>query len=232
MGKHYLVLDTETVGELNRPETLRTYDIGWIISDSKANTIKRRSFVVREVWENSALMDTAYYRDKLGIYRDGIANGTFEIQPFVIVRTIMLEDMVRYGITDVHAYNSDFDQKALASTINAFSRGYLTHYLPDGVRWLDVWGYAQDCICATPDYIKWAVDNRALTNSGNVSTTAESVYRYLTKNNGFIESHTAAEDAAIETAILHRAKRSFKRGSFDCSSRWRKLKSLREELGL
>lgn len=232
MGKKYLVIDTETAGNIHKPETIRVYDIGWTVQDARGNVLARRSYIVRETWENSALMDSAYYANKLPQYREGIERGAWSVRPLNTIRQHMLLDMVEHGISEVYAYNCDFDRKALNSTITAYSKGYVTEWLPSSVAWLDVWGYAQDTICATADYIKWAIERDALTESGNVSTNAEWVYRYLSKNEGFIEAHTAADDADIEAYILRVARSKPRKGSFECGSRWRKLKELRAQLGI
>jgi hypothetical protein len=67
----------------------------------------------------------------------------------------------------------------------------------------DIWGLSCEQLLDNDDYRKFCVDNNLITNSGKYySTTAESTYKYLTQNTGFIESHTAIEDADIECEIL------------------------------
>jgi hypothetical protein len=69
----------------------------------------------------------------------------------------------------------------------------------------DIWGLSCEQLLDNDDYRKFCVDNNLITNSGKYySTTAESTYKYLTQNTGFIESHTAIEDADIECEILAR----------------------------
>lgn len=45
--------------------------------------------------------------------------------------------------------------------------------------------------------------NGYFTESGNYSTTAECIYRYLANNTDFIEEHTALSDSQIEADILY-----------------------------
>jgi hypothetical protein len=69
----------------------------------------------------------------------------------------------------------------------------------------DIWGLSCEQLLDNDDYRKFCVDNNLITNSGKYySTTAESTYKYLTQNVGFVESHTAIEDADIECEILAR----------------------------
>jgi hypothetical protein len=79
------------------------------------------------------------------------------------------------------------------------------HFTFRGVSYdlFDIWGLSCEQLLDNDDYRKFCVDNNLITNSGKYySTTAESTYKYLTQNTGFIESHTAIEDADIECEIL------------------------------
>ncbi len=235
--KYEIVIDTETAGNIYKPETIRTYDIGWVVkatARSGGDIVARRSFVVRETWENSGLMDSAYYANKLPLYREGIERGTWRVLPLNTIRQRLLLDMVECRAYELYAYNCAFDKGALNTTITAYSHGYISEFMPINVQYMDVMTYAQDVVCMTPDYIKWAIDNGQLSEKGNVKCTAEAVYRYITKNVEFAEAHTAAEDAAIEAAILDYARRHHgpRRGSFEGRNRWAKVKALREQLGL
>lgn len=235
--KYEIVLDTETAGNIYRPETIRVYDIGWVVkatARSGGDIVARRSFVVRETWENSGLMDSAYYADKLPLYREGIERGTWRVLPLNTIRQRLLLDMVEYRVHELYAYNCQFDKNALNTTINAYSHGYINEFVPANVAYRDIMTYAQDVVCMTENYISWAIDNNQVSEKGNIKCTAEAVYRYITKGVGFVESHTAAEDAVIEGAILDYARRHHgpRKGSFEGRNRWAKVKALREQLGL
>lgn len=49
---------------------------------------------------------------------------------------------------------------------------------------------------------KWCEEHKAFSDSGNYSTTAENIYRYISGYNDFVEEHTALADSEIETEIL------------------------------
>ena len=71
---------------------------------------------------------------------------------------------------------------------------------------IDIWGLACERLLDNKNYKNFCCDNELFTASGKFfKTSAESTYRYLVKDNEFIESHTALNDAEIETYILARA---------------------------
>ena len=51
------------------------------------------------------------------------------------------------------------------------------------------------------EYKKWCENHNYMTN-GRPRATAEILYRYMTGNNNFIESHTGLEDVLIEKEIF------------------------------
>lgn len=76
---------------------------------------------------------------------------------------------------------------------------------------IDLWEVACDRIINNQRYKDFCLDNDFLTATGlNFKTSAETTYRYMKKDKNFIESHTALDDALIETEILARALRKGK----------------------
>ena len=68
---------------------------------------------------------------------------------------------------------------------------------------IDVWGLSCRYLLNNDEYRQQCIDNGWTTASGKYfSTSAESAFRYLSKNAEFIESHTALEDVEIESEIL------------------------------
>lgn len=71
---------------------------------------------------------------------------------------------------------------------------------------IDIWALACDRLLNTNKYRKYCCDNNFFTDSKKFfKTSAEVSYRYLIKDNEFVESHTALSDAEIETFILAKA---------------------------
>ena len=67
----------------------------------------------------------------------------------------------------------------------------------------DIWGLAVEHLLNTVSYKKNCLEHHLLTNSGlYFKTSAESTYQHLCNKYDFIESHTALDDAIIETFIL------------------------------
>lgn len=230
MARNYLVLDTETVG-LDQP---LVYDIGWVVSDSKGAILCERRYLIREVYENTSLMTQAYYYNKMPEYHADVQNNRVKVVPLQAARLALFADMLAYNIREVYAYNADFDHRALNATVSRRSGGFVPEFLPDGISWRCIMGYTQDTVCTTPKYVTWAVQTGNCSEKGNPKGSAEAVYRYITRNGEFIEAHTALEDAKIETAILHyaRAHHGRKRGEWVSGSRWRKMREVRNKLGI
>lgn len=83
----------------------------------------------------------------------------------------------------------------------------------------DIWGLACHHLINNDKYRQFCNDNNYQTNSKKwYPTTAEIVYRFLTQNEKFIESHTALEDVEIETEILLKV--------------WEKQKPQKMEMGI
>ena len=59
------VFDTETIST-NKPFV---YNIGYLIYDTETGkTLLKKDFVVKEIWQNKELFETAYYAEKRQIY--------------------------------------------------------------------------------------------------------------------------------------------------------------------
>ena len=61
---------------------------------------------------------------------------------------------------------------------------------------------ACDVIAKMPTYKRFCEENGYLTKNGQCRLTAEIIYRFIKKDNDFVESHTGLEDVLIEKDIL------------------------------
>lgn len=69
----------------------------------------------------------------------------------------------------------------------------------------DLWGLSVTHLLNNVTYKNKCLENGLLTNSGTFfKTSAESTYQYLMNKFDFVESHTALDDAMIESYILHK----------------------------
>jgi len=81
----------------------------------------------------------------------------------------------------------------------------------------DLWGLATEHLLNNTNYKSKCIKNDLFTASGVFfKTSAESTYQYLCEKYDFVESHTALDDAIIETYILSRiAKKHAIRAGID-----------------
>lgn len=71
---------------------------------------------------------------------------------------------------------------------------------------IDIWGLACEKLINNDRYKSYCCKNRLFSDSKQYfSTSAETSFQYLTKQHNFIESHTALDDAKIESEILSKA---------------------------
>ena len=132
-------------------------------------------------------------------YLNMIATKTIERHSIEKIYEIMAKDIEKYKVICGYAYNSNFDVDKFVKTANKYGLVNPIANLPV----FDIWAYAVNHICRTDEYIKWARDNEIFTASGSyISTSVESVVKYLTNNLDFVEDHTALSDTQWETAIL------------------------------
>ena len=202
--KYIMVIDVETAGNFASPQV---YDFGFAVCDKKGNIYEKRSFVISEVFDNTKLMETAYYAKKIPQYIEGLKTGEFVKVGMLEARAEFLQLMEKYDIKTISAYNLMFDMKALKSTFQTLGYGkkFLpseTRYTKDNIDLLCIWSFACEVLFTQKTYSKVAIENGWMTKAGNMLTNAECAYRYITKNYEFEEQHTGLADVEIECQIL------------------------------
>lgn len=219
-----VILDCETLGDVNDHSTLKIYDLGYQIVDGKGNVVVARRYVVDDVYYGMRdEMKTAYYAKKLPAYNQAIANGTLEVRKWLNIVEEFAELCKAYKVKYVYAYNAGFDRDATNNTTRVLSNGFKKYFTPYGVKWRCIQAMAGETLCNSKNYFKFAYENGFTSPSGNVRTTAEAVYAYLINDPTYKEEHTALEDVKIETAILFRIlKRHQKNDPTPSRVAWRK----------
>lgn len=204
-----VVLDTETCPTVKTdsvdPHNMLAYDIGWSIIDKTGKVYISRSYIVGETFGCPNLMSSAYYADKIPHYINDLIAGTRTIEHLNKIRGQLVSDMVTYNCTEVYAHNAYFDYTSLNATMEYFNKGkYFFPYAIKGkkVEICDTLKMARDTILKMPTYKAFCEQYNLYTINGNLSATAENLYRFITNNPYFIESHTALEDVTIEKEIL------------------------------
>jgi len=215
---YILMCDTETAntftdecGNLDTSSTL-CYDIGWQIIDKHGNVYEKRSFVNSDIFYHEAeLMKSAYYAKKIPLYLDEIRNGKRKVATTYEIRKQMFDDIQQYNIDTFCAHNSRFDYNSLNTTQRWTTKSKYRYFLPYGITVWDTLKMARDVIGKMPTYIKFCEDNNYLKKNGKPRFTAEILYRYISRDNDFVEAHTGLEDVEIETQILAYCFRQHKR---------------------
>ena len=210
MNKHfYLVLDVETA---NSTEDALVYDVGYAVCDRKGIVYEADSFIVSDIFFNEAeLMKTAYYATKIPQYLEGIDNKAFKVRSFYQVREALKSAIERYKVEAVCAYNANFDYTALNTTERWLTKSKYRFFLPYGTKVFCIWHMACQTICMQKSYVRFCLENGLTSPSGNIKTSAEAVYAYMTKNPHFDESHTGLQDVLIEVQIMAHCFRQHKR---------------------
>lgn len=192
-----LVVDTETIGL----EKTFCYDIGYIVArltDNKYVPIKKAHYLVSENWNNAPLFETGYYANKRPHYLDLIEQNKASIHTLNYIFKHIKQDIDKYGIEDYFAYNSKFDRKVFEFNANYFNQpnplGDLNEH--------DIQSIAS-VIHQSSEYKNYCMDNNRVTESGYLSTNAETTYRFISQDHEFCEEHTGLEDVLIELDILN-----------------------------
>lgn len=213
----YLIMgDTETCntrmenGKLDMRDVL-VYDFGFAVCDKQGRVYEKYSFIIKEIFFGMKdLMKTSYYADKLPQYYEEIRNGQRKVVSLYEARQILANVMKEYETNIFVAHNARFDDNALKVTERYITKSKYRYFLPFGTEVWDTMKMANDTICKQKTYKKFCEENGYLTKNGQVRKTAEILYRYITKNNDFTESHTGLEDVMIEKEILAHCFRQHK----------------------
>lgn len=212
--RHYIiVLDTETANGLDDP---LVYDIGWAVVDTHGNVYKTQSFVNKDVFLHERdLMRSAYYSDKIPQYCEDIRQGRRQMRSWYEIRSALWADIELFNIKEIAAHNARFDYRSTAVTQRYLTKSKYRYFLPYGVKVWDTLKMSRSVIGKMPTYKQFCIDNGYTygKNNNQLRFTAEVLYRFITKDNSFIENHTGLEDVMIEKEILAYCYRQHKKMS-------------------
>ena len=227
----FLILDTETCNSVEEP---LPYDIGYAICDRRGTICVERSFVVAETFLDMAdVMKSAYYAEKIPRYWEDIKSGKRVLKSFYNIRKQIHEDIKKYNVKKIGAYNMSFDRKALDLLTRWVTKSRFRWFFPFGMKYFCIWHMACQTLLNTKTYIDFAEKNGLISPADNVLTSAEACYKFLTKNVDFTESHTGLEDVQIEVEIMARCYKTHKKMSTEINRGcWRLPQRKRKELEL
>jgi len=192
-----LVIDTETI-DLN---DYSMFDYGAVLYDLSNKKILEETQLFPEEVFNTPLYRKAYYYKKNKDFYDKLENK--KVVPMIEVRK-SFNEMIRKA-DYFSAFNAKFDLKALSFNFmrHAGSKNQLTYkrLSKNGLGVIDIPIMFAKLVNAS-NYMEYCLKYNHMTPKGNVRTTAEVVYKYITDNKEHEETHTALQDAREEAEIL------------------------------
>ena len=189
------VFDTETTS-LEKPFC---YNIGFIIGNTdNGEILVKKEFVIDQIWQNKELFSSAYYANKRPFYVSGMRARKIQLDKWGFACQRMARLLNEYDVVGGYAYNSSFDEKVF----NFNSEWFKTLNPIENIPIYDIRGYVHAKIAWQDDFRSFCEKNNRFTESGNYSTTAETVFQYFSKDSNFKEDHTALSDSIIEWEIL------------------------------
>lgn len=199
MSEKYLMLDTETANTIDDPFF---YDLGCAVIDEDGTIYETASFVNADIFLDKEMMATAYFADKIPQYWDDIKSGKRVLKSHYNIRKAVRDLIKKWDIHFVVAHNARFDYRSTNYTQRLITSSKYRYFFPYGVKFLDTLEMARNTLRWNRDYINFCLNNDYLCKNGTPRFTAEIIYRWLTNNVGFVESHTGLEDVLIEMAIF------------------------------
>ena len=194
-----LVVDVESTNSLDDPFT---YDIGFAVVDDEGNVYEKYSYVVADIFLDKELMKSAYFAEKIPQYWEDIKKGSRELKTFFNIKKKVAEVMKRNHIWRVLAHNARFDYRALNLTARYLTNSRVKYFFPFNTEIWDTLKMSREVLKEVDEYGEFCYNNNYLTKRLCKRYTAEIIYRFLTNNLDFEESHTGLEDTLIEKEIF------------------------------
>lgn len=194
-----MMIDTETTNDIDCPFV---YDVGYQIFTLADGILCERSFVNADVFLDKDLMSSAFFADKIPTYWDEIKEGKRVLKKWFNIKRQIAEDCALFNVKYVCAHNAMFDNRALNNTQRYQTTSKFRYFLPYGLTWLDTLKMSRSILKNNDSYGEFCYNNDYVTKNGQRRYTAEIIYRWLSGEEDFIESHTGLEDVRIERKIF------------------------------
>lgn len=195
----FIVVDTETTNSIDDP---LCYDVGFAVVDIFGNVYENYSFVVADIFLDKELMSYAYFADKIPQYWEDIKKGKRELKTFFNIKKAFADCVKRNNVKIILAHNARFDYRSLNLTQRYLTSSKYRYFFPWGITLVDTLQMSRIVLKNNTDYSNFCNENNYLTKNLCKRYTAEIIYRFISKNNNFIESHTGLEDVLIEKEIF------------------------------
>lgn len=199
MTEKFIVIDTETTNSLDDPFC---YDVGFAVVDAEGTVYEKHSYVVADIFLDKELMSYAYFVDKIPQYWEDIKAGRRTLRRFKTIKMIFADVCKQYNVKKIFAHNARFDYRSLNLTQRFLTSSKYRFFFPFGVEIWDTLKMSRQVLKEVDEYGEFCYSNDYLTKRMCKRFTAEIIYRFLTGDNTFEESHTGLEDVLIEKEIL------------------------------
>ena len=205
----YLFIDCETAETSDENGKVdahngQAYDLGMMVIDENGKVYDQKSVINEDVFFGMPeAMRNAYYADKMPQYLAEMRMGKRKILNTWQIYRLFHEMCQKYDIKGIIAHNAFFDVNALNATMRYQTKSRVRWFLPWGLKVIDTLAMARNTFAKDPEYVAWCVENGYMTNHNvpRPRLTAEILYRYITGQEDFTESHTGLEDVEIEKEI-------------------------------
>ena len=218
---YIMIIDTETAngieekdGKVELKYSL-VYDVGYIIIDKQGNIYEKKSFVNADIFiDYKDMMKSAYYAKKIPQYWKDIKKGKRTLTSFYKIWKSVNDDIEKYNVRAVSAHNASFDLTSLNNTIRYLSKSRFRYFFPYNVEIWDTLKMANQIILPQKGYTNFCEKYGYKTKHKppRNRATAEILYKYLSGNYDFEESHTGLEDVKIEAQIFAKCMEMLKNG--------------------
>ncbi len=196
---NYLMIDTETTNDLDCPIC---YDVGFSVINDEGKTLAKFSYVVADIFLDKEFMSVAFYSDKVQQYWADIKSGKRELKQWGNICRQVRMVMAQYGIDTVIAHNMRFDYRSTNTTQRYLTSSKWRYFFPYGTKFVCTLRMAREVYAKDEQYIAFCEEHSFTTKNGKPRLTAEILYRFLSNDLNFVESHTGLEDVEIETIIF------------------------------
>jgi hypothetical protein len=195
-----LLVDTEFI-TLNKPFV---YDLSYLIArkvGDKYITLKSVGNVVKQVYQNKMMFETAYYSEKRKLYVSALKGKTYKQNYLGNILRQFKKDIAEYNVSIVLGYNVGADMRSID-----FTSEFLKLQSPlKNTKVIDLMPIVVNTICDTNEYKNFAKQNNLITEKGYYKMSVESVMKYINNNIEFSEKHLGKSDNENEIDLLNYA---------------------------
>lgn len=198
--KKFLLIDVETANSTLYP---LVYDIGYAVVDKEGCVYEQKSLIIKDIFFfEKRLMSTAYYSRKIPKYLEKISTHQAQVVDFLTAKWLIRDIIKKYDIKTVCAYNASFDTRALNTTLRYLTKSKYRWFFPYDIEINCIWHMACQVLYTQRRFADFVIQNNYISSAGNLQTSAEIGYKYLTNNTKFLEEHQGLQDVLIECQIM------------------------------